>query len=86
MIAALCAAEQTAQLRELFSGSEVGEGYVQLGVLHIHIDPDEALLRRQMLACFDGVIEQVADNAAQVQLGERQLHWDENIRYDLNLP
>ena len=43
---ALGAAEQPALLLHFLPGGKIGEGNVELGIFHIHIDPDAALALR----------------------------------------
>ena len=73
-------AEAAAQLLQLARGGEVGKGEVELAALHGDVHPDEAPLRRQGQAGLDGVIEQVPQNDAQVQLRDMQLHGNAGIR------
>ena len=61
-------AEAAANFRELLSGGEVGKGDVELGILHVHVDPDQALLLRKLQAGFHGVVKEIAQDAAQIQL------------------
>lgn len=65
-----------------FRGGEVGKGDVQLGALHIHVYPDQAPIFRQGQAGLDGVVKEVAENAAQVQLRHLQFHRDVGVHLD----
>ena len=56
------------------------------GPLHIHVHPDHPLFLRQGHACLHGVIEQVADDAAQVQLRHFQLHRDVSVHLRRDVP
>ena len=74
----LGAAEQTALLFHLFSGSEIGEGEVQLRVFHVHVDPDQPFFLRQLHAGLDSVVKEVSDDAAQIDF--RGFEPDRNMR------
>ena len=84
MALALGGAEAAAQLWQLLSGGEIGEGNVQLGVFHIHIDPDKPSFLRQGQAGLNGVVKEVADDAAQVNFRGLELHGDMGVGYHLN--
>lgn len=80
----LGAAEKFSHLGQFFPGSEVGHGNIELGVLHVHIDADTPLLRGQKHAGLNGVIKEIAQDAAQVQLGEAEPQGDVRVRRDRN--
>ena len=84
MTRALGGLKAAANLPKLFPGGKVGKGDVQLGALHVHVHPDQPLLLRQGEACLDGVVKEVADNAAQVYFRKLQLHGDVGVGVDRN--
>ena len=77
---ALGAAEQPSLLLHFLPGGKIGEGDVELGVFHIHIDPDEALILRQLHAGLNGVVEEIAEDAAEVNFRGLQPDGDVGIR------
>ena len=68
MSVAFSAAEQFALLLHLLTGSKVGKGNVELGIFHIHIYTDYPLTRRELHARFDGIVKEIANDAAQINL------------------
>lgn len=80
----LCGGEQPAHLFQLLPGGEIGEGDVELGVLDVHVHPDEPPLLGQVEAGLDGVVKEVAQNAAQVDLRRLQPHRDTGVRHHLD--
>jgi len=79
---ALGGLEHLSYLLQLLGSGEVCERNVQLRTLHIHVHTDHALVLRQFLAGFDGIVKEIADDAAQVQLGHFQLYGDMGITLD----
>ena len=75
---ALGAAEQPALLLHFLPGGKIREGDVELGVFHIHIDPDQALVLRQPHTGLDGIVKEIAEDAAEVDL--RGAQPDGNVR------
>ena len=51
---------------------------------HIHIDPDEALVLRQLHAGLNGVVEEIAEDAAEIDLRGLQPDGDVGIRHYLD--
>ena len=60
---------------------EVGKGNIQLCPFDVHIHADEPPLFGQVKRCFDGVVEQIADDTAKVQLRKMQKCRDLRIRF-----
>ena len=60
--------EQLANLHQLLCGSEVCKGDIELGTLHIHVHPDLPLVFREGHTGLDGIIKEVADDTAKIQL------------------
>ena len=81
---ALGAAEQPSLLLHFLPGGKIGEGDVELGIFHIHIDPDEALVLRQLHAGLNGVVEEIAEDAAEIDLRGLQPDGDVGIGRDLD--
>ena len=79
-------AKALAHLGKLARGGEVGEGDVELGALHVHIHPDEPLLGGQSQAGLHGVVKEVAQDDAQVQLGHGELHRDVGVHMHRDVP
>ena len=68
MTIALGAAEQLTLLWHFLPGGKICEGNIELGVFHIHIYTDEALILWQLHAGLDGIVKEIADDAAQIDL------------------
>ena len=66
--------EPAVGLGQLLPGGEIGEGDIKLGPLHVHVHPDEPLVLRQCGTGIHGIIEKIAQDAAQVDFGCPQLH------------
>ena len=79
-------AESLSHLGKLTRGSKVGEGDVELGALHVHIHPDEPLLGGQGQAGLHGVVKEVAQDDAQVQLGHGEFHRDVGVHMHWDVP
>ena len=84
MTFSLGAAEKSTFLFQLLICGEVGEGNIELGALHIHIDTNEPLFLRQLHTCFDGIVKKIADDAAQINLRGFQLDGNMGIRNHRN--
>ena len=67
-------------------GRKVGKADVELGAFHVHIHPDEAPVLRQSQACLDGVVEQIAQDDAEVQFGHPQFDRDVGVRLHRDVP
>ena len=85
MILAFSRPEDFAYLYHFLRRSEICEGYVKLGIFHVHVHADHALVFRKGQTCFDSIVEEVANDAAQVQLGHFQFHRDMGIYINRNL-
>lgn len=66
-------------LFQLLSGGEVCEGDIKLRALHVHVHADEPVLFRQGHACFNGIIEEIAENAAEIELRHFELYGDVRV-------
>ena len=86
MALALGGGEPPGKFCLLLAGREVGERDVELGAFHIQIHPDEALGFGQGGAGIHGVVEQVAEDAAEVQLAHLQPDRDVGIDLHRNVP
>ena len=72
--------EPPAHLFPLAAGGQVGKGDVQLAALHVHVNANHPLPFGQLLAGLDGVVKEVAQNHAQIQVRDGQLHRDVGVR------
>ena len=79
---ALRGAEAPSGLFQLLSGGEVCEGDIKLRALHVHVHADEPVLFRQGHARFNGIIEEIAENAAEIELRHFELYG--NVRVGLH--
>ena len=50
-------------------------------VLHVHVNTNQALFRWELHACFNGIVKEIADDAAQVDFRDGQLHGDMGVRH-----
>ena len=67
---------------KFFSCGEVGEGDVELGVFHVHVHSDKPFFFGQLQAGVYGIVEQVAEDNAQIQVRDGKLHRDEGSGAD----
>ena len=67
-------------------GGKVGKADVELGAFHVHVDADQALILRQGKACLDGIVKEIAQNDAEVQLRHAQFDRDVGVRLHRDLP
>ncbi len=51
-----------------FPAVKFSEGNIKLRALHVHVHADEPVLFRQSHARFNGIIEEIAENAAEIEL------------------
>lgn len=65
----LCCCKNAAEFAELFLRGEICERDIEPAALHVHINTDEPVLRRKSHACIDCIVEQISENAAQVNFG-----------------
>ena len=81
---ALGTAKQRSFLFHLLTGCKVGKGNIELCIFHIHIHTDQALVRRELHACLNGIIKEIPNDAAQINFRGLQLDGNVCICYDLN--
>ena len=74
-----------ADLRLLSLRCEIGERDVQLCVFHFHVHPDLPPVLRQSHACLDGIVKQIPDDNAQINLRQPQLYRNIGVGDHVNM-
>ena len=86
VIALFGAGKASGNLFQLTCSGEVGKGNIQLGILHVHIHTDQPFIRGQRQTGLDGIVKEIADDAAKIQLRQAELYGNMGIGNDLNPP
>ena len=82
----LCCCKNAAEFAELFLRGEICKRDIEPAAIHVHINTDEPVLRRESHACIDCIVEQISENAAQVNFGYFKFHGNMCINADIDFP
>ena len=83
MAFSLCCGKARAYLLLLAYGRKVGEGYIKLSILHVHIYADKPVLFVKRKACFYCIVKQVPYYAAKIKLAHFKLNGNMRIYFHL---
>ena len=68
MSLSFCGVESATDFFLFFRCGKVGERHVELGIFHVHVDADHALLFRQLQARLNRIVEEVSNDNAEIHL------------------
>ena len=68
MAFSFCAVKKFSLFFQLFTRSKIRKRDIELRIFHIHIDTDQPLLLRKLLAGLDGIVKKISQDTAEIDL------------------